>query len=126
MSDDIVKRPCCDVRPCGCADARMVIDHLHTEIERLRAELNSTQELLARCYQMAVGHGPDFDVFDTWEEAVSAYEDRPSTASEIAQLRAEVARLGTFLHPVGMVINTYGTSPTITESQMQKLKEEPS
>ena len=45
---------------------------------------------------------------------------------EIVRLRAEVARLGTFLHPVGMVINTYGTSPTITESQMQKLKEEPS
>jgi hypothetical protein len=47
-------------------------------------------------------------------------------ADEIERLRAEVARLGTFLHPVGMVINTYGTSPTITESQMQKLKEEPS
>jgi hypothetical protein len=47
-------------------------------------------------------------------------------ANEILRLRAEVARLGTFLHPVGMVINTYGTSPTITESQMQKLKEEPS
>ena len=35
VSDDIVTRPCCDVRPCGCADARMVIDHLHAEIERL-------------------------------------------------------------------------------------------
>jgi DNA-binding transcriptional regulator YiaG len=57
------------------------------DIQRLREELNTTQELLARCYQMAVGHGPDFDVFDTWEEAVSAYEDRPSTASEIERLR---------------------------------------
>ena len=36
MTDDIVTRPCCNVRPCGCADARMVIDHLHAEIEKLR------------------------------------------------------------------------------------------
>ena len=41
MTDDIVTRPCCDVRPCGCADARMVIDHLHDEIERLRNEVVS-------------------------------------------------------------------------------------
>lgn len=38
MADDIVAWACCDVRPCGCADARMVIDHLHREIERLQAE----------------------------------------------------------------------------------------
>jgi hypothetical protein len=44
------------------------------EIERLQEELNTTQELLARCYKLAVWHGPDFDVFDDWEEAVSAYE----------------------------------------------------
>jgi hypothetical protein len=44
------------------------------EIERLREELNTIQELLARCYKLAVGHGPNFDVFDDWEEAVSAYE----------------------------------------------------
>jgi len=36
VTDDIVTQPCCDVRPCGCADARMVIDHLHAEIERMR------------------------------------------------------------------------------------------
>ena len=53
-------------------------------------------------------------------------ENREYLHSVIEMLRAEVARLGSFLHPVGMVINTYGTSPTITESQMQKLKEEPS
>lgn len=45
-----------------------------SEIEWLREELNSTQELLARCYKVAVGHGPNFDVFDDWEEAISAYE----------------------------------------------------
>ncbi len=39
VTDDIVTRPCCDIRPCGCADARMVIDHLHAEIERLRTAL---------------------------------------------------------------------------------------
>lgn len=44
------------------------------EIERLRDELDTTQELLARCYRIAVGHGPDFDVFDDWEDAISAYE----------------------------------------------------
>jgi hypothetical protein len=33
-------------------------------------------------------------------------------ADEIERLRAEVARLGSFLHPVGMVVNTYGTSLT--------------
>jgi hypothetical protein len=31
---------------------------------------------------------------------------------EIVRLRAEVTRLGSFLHPVGMVIDTYGTSLT--------------
>ncbi len=44
VTDDIVTRPCCDVRPCGCADARMVIDHLHDEIERLRAENQRLKE----------------------------------------------------------------------------------
>ena len=44
--------------------------------EQLRIDLNETQELLARCYKMAVGHGPNFDVFDTWEEAITAYEER--------------------------------------------------
>ena len=33
-------------------------------------------------------------------------------ADEIVRLRAEVARLGSFLHPIGMVIDTYGTSLT--------------
>ena len=33
-------------------------------------------------------------------------------ADQIERLRAEVARLGSFLHPVGMVIDTYGTSLT--------------
>lgn len=42
--------------------------------EQLCVDLNETQELLARCYTLAVGHGPNFDVFDDWEEAVSAYE----------------------------------------------------
>jgi hypothetical protein len=42
--------------------------------EQLCIDLNETQELLARCYTLAVGHGPNFDVFDDWEEAVSAYE----------------------------------------------------
>ena len=39
-------------------------------------------------------------------------ENREYLHSVIEMLRAEVARLGTFLHPVGMVINTYGTSLT--------------
>jgi len=42
--------------------------------QQLCTDLNETQELLARCYTLAVGHGPNFDVFDDWEEAVSAYE----------------------------------------------------
>ena len=53
MTDDIVARPCCDVRPCGCADARMVIDHLHAEIERLQQDLI---EAVMVCYQMARQH----------------------------------------------------------------------
>ena len=44
MADNIVTRPCCDVRPCGCADARMVIDHLHAEIERLGADLEEAYD----------------------------------------------------------------------------------
>jgi hypothetical protein len=52
------------------------------EIERLQEELNTTQELLARCYKLAVGHGPDFDVFDDWEEAIAAYE-REATSRTI-------------------------------------------
>jgi hypothetical protein len=59
-------------------DGDEITDELAEEaaakIERLQEELNTTQELLARCYKLAVGHGPNFDVFDTWEEAVSAYE----------------------------------------------------
>ena len=48
MTDDIVTRPCCDVRPCGCADARMVIDHLHAEIERLREAGDWLWEAMSR------------------------------------------------------------------------------
>ena len=44
MADDIVTRLCCDVRPCGCADARMVIDHLHAEIERLQRTVKDRDE----------------------------------------------------------------------------------
>ena len=47
QSSDIVTRQCCDVRPCGCADARMVIDHLHAEIERLRADVEQLRINLA-------------------------------------------------------------------------------
>jgi hypothetical protein len=39
------------------------------EIERL-------QGLLHRAYGLAVGHGPDFDVFESWEDALDAYEAR--------------------------------------------------
>lgn len=45
---------------------------------------------------------------------------------EIVRLQAEVARLGSFLHPVGIQITTHGTIPTIRETQMQKLRKEPS
>jgi uncharacterized small protein (DUF1192 family) len=47
MADDIVTRPCCDVRPCGCADARTVIDHLHAEIERLTKQRDEWQATAA-------------------------------------------------------------------------------
>ncbi len=60
MSDDIVTRPCCDVRPCGCADARMVIDHLHAEIERLRKAGD------ALAHGVRTGHWDD--ALDAWTE----------------------------------------------------------
>jgi len=47
VADDIVTRACCDVRPCGCADARMVIDHLHAEIERLREQNATLQDAVS-------------------------------------------------------------------------------
>jgi hypothetical protein len=60
MADDIVTRPCCDVRPCGCADARMVIDHLHAEIERLR----KAGDALAQ----GIRTGQWDDALDAWTE----------------------------------------------------------
>ncbi len=60
VSDDIVTRPCCDVRPCGCADARMVIDHLHAEIERLR----EAGDALAQ----GIRTGRWDDALDAWTE----------------------------------------------------------
>ncbi len=60
MTDDIVTRPCCDVRPCGCADARMVIDHLHAEIERLR----KAGDALAQ----GIRTGQWDDALDAWTE----------------------------------------------------------
>jgi hypothetical protein len=40
------------------------------EIERL-------ENLLSRAFRLIAGHGPDFTVWDNWEDAISAYEDRP-------------------------------------------------
>jgi hypothetical protein len=74
VADDIVVR-LRDIASCWRWDeAQRVGNDAADEIERLQEELNTTQELLARCYTLAVGHGPNFDVFDDWEEAVSAYE----------------------------------------------------
>jgi hypothetical protein len=65
MTDDIMTRPCCDVRPCGCADARMVIDHLHAEIERLR-----------ECLRHAIDHVGKWQLFTAEEKQtiLSEYE----------------------------------------------------
>jgi len=51
-----------NIIPFACVEAA-------DEIERLN-------NLLLRCYKLAVGHGPNFEVFDTWEDAISAYENR--------------------------------------------------
>ena len=45
-------------------------------------------------------------------------------ADEIERLRAEVTRLGSFLHPVGVRITTHGTLPTIHERDMRGLKDD--
>lgn len=47
---------------------------MNGEIERLRAEVDLLRGWLERTYRMAVGHGPNWSVFDGWEEAISAYE----------------------------------------------------
>lgn len=38
------------------------------QIDRLRGWLERT-------YRMAVGHGPNWKVFDGWEDAINAYEE---------------------------------------------------
>ena len=57
MADNIVTQPCCDVRPCGCADARMVIDHLHAEIERLTRKLDELDYYIEHSSACATRYG---------------------------------------------------------------------
>ncbi len=70
--------------------------HLEREIERLRLESLQLQGLvrahegmyvraaeqidqqrnwLERLYRLTVGHGPNWGVFDSWEDAITAYEE---------------------------------------------------
>lgn len=72
MTGDIVTRLHCAYRERGsamppCGQCTFCLARF--EIERLN-------NLLLRCYALAVGHGPNFEVFDTWEDAISAYENR--------------------------------------------------
>lgn len=79
------------------ADALVdVLNEAAAEIERLRREVLELQGLirahegmyaraaeqidllrgwLERTYRLAVGHGPNWEVFDGWEEAINAYEE---------------------------------------------------
>ena len=54
MADDIITqafaRPCCDVLSCGCADARMVIDHLQAEVDNAYGEIERLRTELAEAY----------------------------------------------------------------------------
>lgn len=77
MADDIVSelRIVAESTAVSVADWSDLMRDAADEIELLRGALNGTQELLARTYTLAVGHGPDLDVFGDWEDAISAYEE---------------------------------------------------
>ena len=68
MADEVATRPCCVVRPCGCADARTVIDHLHSEIEQLRADRDRWCNI-ADGFAEAGTHPTAYDI------ALEAYEE---------------------------------------------------
>ena len=43
--------------------------------ERAAEEIDRLRGWLERTYRMAVGHDPNWEVFDGWEEAISACEE---------------------------------------------------
>ena len=72
-----------------CAEAADEIERLNREVLQLQGVVRAHEGMYARAaeqidllrgwlersYRLAVGHGPNWDVFDSWEEAIDAYEE---------------------------------------------------
>jgi hypothetical protein len=43
-------------------------------LHRAADEIEHLEDLLCRAFRIAVGHGPDFEVYEDWEDAISMYE----------------------------------------------------
>jgi len=95
--------PWSDIATCDRDWAWEILNALQdlTEAEEIKNETKRFENLLHRTYRLAVGHGPNFSVFETWEEAIEAYEQRQgdtdfcatSTHEEIEYLKKTVKEL---------------------------------
>lgn len=77
MNEDIVTRlsdEAFKAKHMGLITIRNVMHDAIYEIETLQHEVERLTGLLERTYRIAVGHGPNFDVFDSWEDAIASYE----------------------------------------------------
>jgi hypothetical protein len=102
MSDDIVTRlredfcdfgqwenSCTPEGKCPCCLAADEIERLRLESLQLQGlvrahegmyvraaeQIDQQRNWLERLYRLTVGHGPNWGVFDSWEDAITAYEE---------------------------------------------------